>query len=70
MVPLLPLGWRSYAEIGQPISSGDAAQTIRFHRDTLNLMIPEPYELFDIEKGADKVFLIGSAWIVLFLFLL
>jgi len=33
-------------------------------------MIPEPYELFDIDKGADKVFLIGSAWIVLFLFLL
>ena len=29
-------------------------------------MIPEPYELFDIDKGADKVFLIGSAWIVLF----
>ena len=22
-------------------------------------MIPEPYELFDIDKGADKVFLIG-----------
>ena len=33
-------------------------------------MIPEPYELFDINKSSDKLFLIGSAWIVLFLFLL
>ena len=33
-------------------------------------MIPEPYDLFDIDKGADKLFLIGTSWIVLFLFLL
>ena len=33
-------------------------------------MIPEPYELFDIDKGSDKLFLIGTSWIVLFLFLL
>jgi len=33
-------------------------------------MIPEPYEPFDIDKGADKVFFIGATWIVLFLFLL
>ena len=33
-------------------------------------MIPEPYELFDIDRGSDKLFLIGTAWIVLFLFLL
>ena len=33
-------------------------------------MIPEPYEPFDIDKGSDKLFLIGTAWIVLFLFLL
>ena len=33
-------------------------------------MIPEPHEPFDIDKGSDKLFLIGTAWIVLFLFLL
>ena len=33
-------------------------------------MIPEPHELFDIDKGADKLFFIGTTWIVLFLFLL
>ena len=33
-------------------------------------MIPEPYELFDFEKGSDKLFFIGTTWIVLFLFLL
>ena len=33
-------------------------------------MIPEPYELFDIDKSSDKLFLIGTAWIVFFLFLL
>ncbi len=33
-------------------------------------MIPEPHKLFDIDKGADKVFFIGTTWIVLFLFLL
>ncbi len=33
-------------------------------------MIPEPYELFDIDKTSDKLFLIGTSWIVLFLMLL
>ena len=33
-------------------------------------MIPEPYELFDFDRGSDKMFLIGTTWIVLFLFLL
>ena len=28
-------------------------------------MIPEQYELFDIDKGPDKVLFIGTAWIVL-----
>ena len=37
---------------------------------TRDPMIPEPYELFDINKGADKLFLIGTSWVVLFLFLL
>ena len=31
-------------------------------------MIPEPHELFDIDRGSDKLFMIGTAWIVLFLF--
>lgn len=33
-------------------------------------MEKQRYEPFDIDKGADKVFLIGSSFIVLFLFLL
>ena len=33
-------------------------------------MIPEPYALFDIDRGSDKFFLIGTTWIILFLFLL
>ena len=33
-------------------------------------MIPEPYELFDIDKGSDKLFFIGTSWIVIFLLLL
>jgi hypothetical protein len=33
-------------------------------------MIPEPYEIFDIDNEADQVLLIGTVWIVLFLFLL
>ena len=33
-------------------------------------MIPEPYELFDIDKTPDKLFLIGTSWVVLFLMLL
>jgi len=33
-------------------------------------MIPEPFEPFDIGNGSDKLFLIGTAWIILFLFLL
>jgi|GEM_PF-870518 len=37
---------------------------------SLNTMEKQRYEPFDIDKGADKVFLIGSSFIVLFLFLL
>ena len=33
-------------------------------------MEQQRYDPFDIDKGADKVFLIGSSFIVLFLFLL
>ena len=36
----------------------------------MSAMIPEPYELFDFERGTDKFFLIGTTWIVVFLFLL
>ena len=46
------------------------AKWTRFASYTFNPMIPEPYELFDIEKSSDKIFLIGTAWIVFFLFLL
>ena len=50
------------------------ANTASFEQLGLQLcwwaMIPEPHELFDIDKGADKVFFIGTTWIVLFLFLL
>ena len=34
------------------------------------IMIPESYDPFDFEKGSDKLFLIGTTWIVLFLFFL
>ncbi len=46
------------------------AKSTRFFVPTVNAMIPEPYELFDFEKGSDKLFLIGTTWIVFFLFLL
>ena len=49
------------------IASAFLAKVSRYMPDT---MIPEPYELFDINKGTDKVFLIGTSWIVLFLLLL
>ena len=49
------------------ISSVFLAKVFWFMTDK---MIPEPYELFDIHKGTDKVFLIGTSWIVLFLLLL
>ena len=42
----------------------------RFAHSLSNPMLPEPYDLFDIDRGSDKLFLIGTAWIVLFLFLL
>ncbi len=46
------------------------AKSTRFFVPSFNAMIPEPYELFDFEKGSDKLFLIGTTWIVFFLFLL
>ena len=46
------------------------AKSTRFTALSDNAMIPEPYELFDFEKGSDKLFLIGTTWIVFFLFLL
>ena len=33
-------------------------------------MIPEPYELFNFDKQSDKLFLLGTSFIVVFLFLL
>ena len=42
----------------------------RFTGPFIKEMIPEPYELFDIDKTSDKLFLIGTSWIVLFLMLL
>ena len=33
-------------------------------------MIPEPFEAFDIDRASDKFFLIGTNWLVIFLFLL
>lgn len=41
-----------------------------FTQPSTTAMIPEPYELFDIDKTSDKLFLIGTSWIVLFLMLL
>ena len=33
-------------------------------------MNQQPYDLFDIDKGTDKIFFIGTSFIILFLFLL
>ena len=33
-------------------------------------MIPEQYEAFNLDKKTDKLFLIGTSFIVFFLFLL
>jgi len=33
-------------------------------------MNQQPYDLFDIDKGTDKIFFIGTSFIVLLLFLL
>ena len=42
----------------------------KFAEPLIKAMIPEPYELFDIDKTSDKLFLIGTSWVVLFLMLL
>lgn len=41
-----------------------------YEQPLIDIMEQQRYEPFDIDKGADKVFLIGSSFIVLFLFLL
>ena len=46
------------------------AKCTRFSALAVKLMIPESYDPFDFEKGPDKLFLIGTTWIVLFLFFL
>ena len=42
----------------------------RFPAPASQSMIPEAHEPFDIDQGTDKAFLIGTSFIVIFLFLL
>ena len=56
--------------VAQTIRGAELLRSIRFSLSLFNPMLPEPYDLFDIDRGSDKLFLIGTAWIVLLLFLL
>ncbi len=47
-----------------------AAESFSLHPSTFKPMIPEPYEPFDSSRKEDTIFLLGSMFIVTFLFLL
>ena len=66
---------------GMELSSGiGAIETASNHRQTAESfslpasavlpMIPEPHEPFDINRKEDSIFLLGSMFTVIFLFLL
>ena len=46
------------------------AESFILHAQTLITVIPEPYEPFDFDRKEDSIFLLGSMFIVIFLFLL
>ena len=47
-----------------------AAEPFSVPASIVSLMIPEPHEPFDINRKDDSIFLLGSMFIVIFLFLL
>ena len=54
----------------QQVNLCQAAESFSLHSSTANPMIPEPYEPFDSNRKEDTIFLLGSMFIVTFLFLL
>tara|TARA_B100000161_G_scaffold230540_1_gene177897 strand:- start:262 stop:459 length:198 start_codon:yes stop_codon:yes gene_type:complete len=46
------------------------AESFSLPAATVTPMIPEPHEPFDINRKDDSIFLLGSMFIVIFLFLL
>ena len=47
-----------------------AAEPFSVPASTVSPMIPEPHEPFDSNRKEDSIFLLGSMFIVIFLFLL
>ena len=47
-----------------------AADSLSLPTPTALPMIPEPHEPFDINRKGDSIFLLGSMFLVIFLFLL
>ena len=67
---LQSIKWRCKAGGGlsvQTLSKIQAGDILDFD---ISAMIPDPYELFDFERGSDKLFLVVTTWIVVFIFLL
>ena len=54
----------------QQVNLCQAAESFSLHLSTAIPMIPEPYEPFDSNRKEDTIFLLGSMFIVTFLFLL
>jgi hypothetical protein len=54
----------------QQVNLCQAAESFSLHLSTAIEMIPEPYEPFDSNRKDDTIFLLGSMFIVTFLFLL
>ena len=64
-------------ELGSGIGAIETASNRRGRAESFSLpastalpMIPEPHEPFDINRKEDSVFLLGSMFTVIFLFLL
>ena len=64
-------------ELGIRISAIETASNRRGRAESFSLlastarpMIPEPHEPFDINRKEDSIFLLGSMFTVIFLFLL
>ena len=51
-------------------NSQGTAESFSLPASTAHPMIPEPHEPFDINRKEDSIFLLGSMFTVIFLFLL
>ena len=68
---------RDGMELGSRIGAIETASNHRGRAESFSLpasttlaMIPEPHEHFDINRKEDSIFLLGSMFTVIFLFLL